>query len=290
MSKDFFVVKYSSEAFDLERIFKLKTSEWLIKYNIRLKKSLGQNFLSDNRVASRILEKLDLNSDDTVIEIGAGAGTLTEELAKVVKKVITYEVDSNLKTLLSDRLKPFKNVELRFEDFLKANLEDLKSDSLSYVANIPYFITSPIIEKILLESPKFKFAALMVQRELAERIMAVHGSRKFGSISFFVQYFCNVERILKVSRSHFIPNPEVDSVVVKLTPKYRENISEDTVGLFRFSRRLFSQRRKMLKNILNSMGYSKEQLESLDGIIDLKLRPEHLSVDQIIRLYHLLMR
>jgi len=268
----------------------LKTSDWLARYNIRLKKSLGQNFLSNEKIANRIIAKLDLSKDDTVIEIGAGAGTLTEELAKKAGKIIAYEIDQSLKPLLEDRLKGFKNVELVFEDFLKADLRNLPTGNLAYVANIPYFITSPIIEKIFLESSRFRFAALMVQKELAERIAASHGSKRFGSISFLVQYFCKVEKILEVSRSHFIPNPKVDSIVVKLTPIDRNTDIEELTRLFRFSRRLFSQRRKMLKNILSSMGYPKEKIELLNDKIDLRLRPEKLSVEQIIELYQILER
>ncbi|MDI3473395.1 MAG: rRNA (adenine1518-N6/adenine1519-N6)-dimethyltransferase [Thermotogaceae bacterium] len=268
----------------------MKTSEWLAKYNVKLKKSLGQNFLSDNRIAKRIIEKLNLDSDYTIVEIGAGAGTLTEELARIAKKVIAYEVDLSLAALLRERLKIFENVEIKFEDFLKADLKNIKAERLSYVANIPYFITTPIIEKILLESPKFEFATLMVQKELAERIASKHGSRKFGSISFFVQYFCNVETVLEVSRSHFVPNPKVDSIVIKLTPKNPELSFEDLIKLFKFSKKLFSQRRKMIKNILKSMGYSAEKLESLDKKFDLKVRPEQLSVEQITELYNLLER
>lgn len=268
----------------------MKTSEWLAKYNIRLKKSLGQNFLSDNRIAKRMIEKLALDSNYTIVEIGAGAGTLTEELAKIAKKVIAYEVDLTLEPLLRERLEVFENVEIRFEDFLKADLKNIKAERLAYVANIPYFITTPIIEKILLESPRFEFAVLMVQKELAERIASKHGSKKFGSISFFVQYFCDVEIILEVSRSHFVPNPDVDSVVIKLTPKNKKFSSEDLTELFKFSRKLFSQRRKMLKNILKSMGYSAEKLESLNKRFDLKVRPEQLSVEQITELYNILER
>lgn len=274
-----------------ERNVKLRTRDWLAKYNIKLKKSLGQNFLSNEKIIEKILAKLNLSEEDTIIEIGAGAGILTEALARKAGKIIAYEIDQSLKPLLKDRLRNFENVELIFEDFLKSDLSILQRiDNLSYIANIPYFITSPIIEKILLESPKFKFAVLMVQKELAERIVSPHGCKKFGAISFFVQYFCKVEKLLEISRAHFIPNPKIDSVVIKLTPIDRANNIEELAKLFRFSRKLFSQRRKMLKNILVSMGYSKEKIELLHTEIDLRLRPENLSVEKIVELYRTLER
>ena len=263
----------------------MKTRELLEKYGIKLRKSLSQNFLSDERIARRIVEESGIGKEDVVLEIGAGAGTLTEELAKIAKRVIAYEIDERLKNLLEERLSVFKNVEIIFEDFLKADLSHL-SDGFVYVSNIPYGITGPIIEKILREG-RFSYAVRMVQKEVAERITSPAGRRNYGYLSALVQTYCEVEKLFDVSRSHFIPNPQVDSTVLKLVWK-------GNVALFEEYRRFLSvaflKKRKTLRNNLKGV------LRDLDSFLNFlrenglseKVRAEEISPEFFLKLFSFL--
>lgn len=257
----------------------MKTSELLQRYGISLKKSLGQHFLSTQDVARKIVKSADISNEDTVVEIGAGAGTLTEELAKVAMRVVTFEIDKRFEKLLKDRLSGFENVELIFDDFLKADLSFLP-EGFVYVANIPYNITGPIIEKILKEG-RFRMAVLMVQKEVAHRMLSSPGSKTFGYLSALVQSFCKVFKILDVPRSFFVPNPDVDSVVVKLVPRGENLPFRD----FRaFLSKIFAKKRKTLKN--NMKGWVEDVENVLEKLgIDPMTRAEALTVEQIKRLY-----
>ena len=257
----------------------MKTSDILKKYSIRLKKSLSQNFLSNDRVAKMIVERTKVKKGDVVVEIGAGVGTLTLELAKTGALVYAYEIDDELRPVLEDRLSPFENVVLKFEDFLKSDLSEVP-DGFKYVSNIPYGITGPIIEKILKEN-RFTEAYLMVQREVAQRIVSKPGKRSFGYMSAIVQTFCDVEKIMDVSRSNFVPNPEVDSTVVKLTWK---GINVDFEPYSEFLSKLFMKKRKTIRNNLRSMFENPDEILKKLGI-DPKIRPEDLRIDEILKLY-----
>ncbi len=256
----------------------MKTSDILKRYGIKLKRSLGQNFLSDSRIAKRIVEIAGVDGE-IVVEIGTGSGVLTVELAKVAKTVYTFEIDRSLQNLLSDVLKDFDNVKVFFEDFLKADLSFLNK-GFSYVANIPYSITGPIIEKILREG-RFKKAVLMVQKEVGDRITAKPGSKTFGYLSALVQTFCDVEKIFRVSKSHFVPNPEVDSVVVKFIPKKN---GLDFKSYRKFLSVLFSKKRKTIKNNLKGLINNSEEFLVKFGFDPMK-RPEELPVDELVKLY-----
>ncbi len=253
----------------------MRTSELLKRYSIRLKKGLSQNFLSDERVARRIVEESGISSDDTVVEIGAGAGTLTEELAKTGAKVIAYEIDRSLKKLLEDRLTVYENVELHFEDFLKADLSWIE-DGFKYVSNIPYGITGPILEKILREG-RFSTAILMIQKEVAERLMAKPGRKSFGYISALVQTFCRVEKLFDVSRSHFVPNPGVDSTVVLLE---RSSVDLPFEDYRSFLSNVFSNRRKTLKNNLRRIVKNPEAIIKRMGLRS-DVRAEQVGVEML---------
>ena len=256
----------------------MKTSDLLKKYGVRLKKSLGQNFLSDQRIARKIVELSGVDPDDVVVEIGAGAGTLTEEIAKVAKKIIAYEIDRSLEGLLRDRLSHFDNVEIVFEDFLKASLPDV--ENFVYIANIPYSITGPIIEKILREN-SFRFATLMVQKEVANRILSRPGRRTFGYLSALVQSYCEVGKLLDVSKSNFVPNPKVDSTVLKLTWK---GFDVDFEKYSNFLSKSFEKKRKTLRNNLRSLLRDPDEVFK-DMDIDLGKRPEQISVDDFKKMF-----
>lgn len=260
----------------------MKTSEWLKKYNIYLKKSLGQNFLSTQEYAKKIVQKSGITNNDTVIEIGPGAGTLTETLAQTGANVYAFEIDERLKPLLEERFKDYNNVHIQFIDFLKADLSNF--DKPKYVANIPYYITSPILEKIFMETPDFQLATLMVQKEYGDRMIATSG-KNYSPLSIFVQFFCTVEKIITVPPHAFIPNPKVDSVVIKLTPK--DNIPNiDKKKFFKFVHIAFSQRRKNIKNNLKQLfGENTDQILEKCGI-DPKTRPENISIEKFIELFN----
>ena len=256
----------------------MKTSELLRKYNIKLKKSLGQHLLSDDRIARKIVEISNISSDDVVVEIGVGAGTLTEELAKTGATVIGYEIDKDFKPLLDDRLSRYKNVRIIFEDFLKARTETFPKD-VKFISNIPYNITGPILEKIF-KTP-FSYAVIMIQKEVADKILAKPGTRNFGYISALSRIICDVKKLFDVSKSHFVPNPQVDSSVV-LFKKKKMNLDFDALSFF--LGKLFSKRRKTVKNNLKNLLREPEVvLEKLN--IDPMKRPENLMLEEIINLF-----
>lgn len=248
----------------------LKTSDYLKKYGVKLKKHLGQVFLSDDRIAKRIVKEVGLTPEDVVVEIGAGAGTLTEELAKTGARVIAYEIDESLAPVLRERLSKYPNVELRFEDFLKA--KDIPEGAIC-VSNIPYSITGPIMEKII--EWKFKRAIVMVQKEVGERILAKPGKKTYGYLSVVVQTFYEVKKLFDVSRSCFVPNPEVDSTVVDLR---RKSVDLDFEKFRKFVSMIFAKKRKTLKNNLRPF------LSVFEGV-DLSRRAEQLTVEEIVEFY-----
>ncbi|PLV55696.1 16S rRNA (adenine(1518)-N(6)/adenine(1519)-N(6))-dimethyltransferase RsmA [Thermotoga sp. SG1] len=249
----------------------MKTSDYLKKYGIRLKKHLGQVFLSDDRIAKRIVKEAGLKPDDVVVEIGAGAGTLTEELAKTGARVIAYEIDESLAPILQERLSKYPNVELRFEDFLKA--KDVPDGAIC-VSNIPYSVTGLIIEKII--EWRFKRAILMVQKEVGERILSKPGRKSYGYLSVMVQTFYEVRKLFDVPRSYFVPNPEVDSVVIEMK---RKDVDLDFERFKKFVSMIFSKKRKTLKNNL------KPFLSIFEGM-DLSRRAEQLTIEEIMELYN----
>ena len=250
----------------------MKTSDYLKKYNIRLKKYLGQVFLSDDRVARRIVKEANLTPNDVVVEIGAGAGTLTEELAKTGAKVVAYEIDESLAPVLQERLARYTNVEIRFEDFLKA--KDVPEGTIC-VSNIPYSITGPIIEKII--ECEFEKAIIMVQKEVAERILANPGKKVYGYLSVIVQAFYDVRKTFDVSKSHFVPNPEVDSTVMEMK---RKEVNLDYRRFKKFVSMIFSKKRKTLRNNLRPF------LSVFEGL-DLSKRAEQLTLGEIFELYEI---
>jgi len=262
----------------------LKTSEWLKKYDIRLKKGLGQNFLSNSSVSREIVQKSEIDENDVIIEIGTGNGILTEEIAKKVKKVITFEIDEGLKPLLEERFEGSQNVEIHFEDFLNVDLSKFKDISkLKYIANIPYYISSKILEKIFEESPKFEYAIFMFQKEFGQRLMA-KSKKSYSPLSIFVQTYCTVEKIMDVSRNNFIPIPKVDSVILKFNPVYKYVEEIDPKDFMKFVHICFSKRRKTIKNNLKDIIPDTEKYLT-EVQIDPSSRPEDIPLETYIELY-----
>lgn len=267
----------------------LNTKDIVKKYGFKFTKSLGQNFLIDDSVLKDIVKGADIKEDDVVIEIGPGVGTLTKELLKVAKKVYSIEIDSDLIPILKEELKEFDNFELIHKDALKVNFNELitEGESVKLVANLPYYVTTPIIVKLLTEGCKFKSLTIMIQKEVAERIAAEPNNKDYGSLSLLVQYYCDTKIIRYVSPSSFIPQPKVDSIVIRLdrleNPKVNVN---DEALMFRVIRDSFNMRRKTISNALKNIGISKENLNVAfeKSSIDPKRRGETLSLEEFGKL------
>ncbi|APM41063.1 16S rRNA (adenine(1518)-N(6)/adenine(1519)-N(6))-dimethyltransferase RsmA [Clostridium kluyveri] len=263
----------------------LSTKEIVEKYNFRFSKNLGQNFLIDNSVLQDILEGTDINKNDFVIEIGPGVGTLTKELLKRAKKVCAIEVDSDLIAILKEELKHYPNFELIHKDVLKTNFNEIIKDesSIKIVANLPYYITTPIISKILNNKYNFKTLTIMIQKEVGERIISEPNCKRYGALSLLVQYYCDVEVLRKVSPYAFIPSPKVESIVIKLTKLSNPRVKIKSEDLFfRIIRCSFNMRRKTLWNALKALKLSREYIEKAfdKSGIDPKRRGETLSIEE----------
>ena len=194
------------------------------KYKIQARKNLGQNFLINEEIVNGIIENSEISKNDLVIEIGPGLGTLTSKLLEKAGKVIAVELDNNVIKILNDRFKLYKNFELINQDILKTDLKNLINENLNneiitckIVANLPYYITTPIITKLLEEKLNLKSITVMVQKEVAERLTAIpRKSKEVGAISYYINYYSDAEIILNVPRNCFIPSPDVDSAVISL--------------------------------------------------------------------------
>lgn len=259
----------------------------LKRYNIKPSKKLGQNFLIDKGVLKKIIHAANLNSDDIVLEIGPGLGVLTIELAKRVKKVIAIEKDRRMCEILKKVLKNYKNVEIINKDILDVGYStslprscgaDIKHYKL--VANLPYYITSPVIRKFLETNPpaggKPKLMILMVQKEVGQRICA---KSKMSLLSVAVQFYSKPEIISYVSKKSFYPQPKVDSAIIKITPKPIPKIN--TKKFFNLVKKGFSSKRKMLKNNLRINESILEELR-----LNPKIRAENLSIQDWLKLFH----
>lgn len=263
------------------------------KEEFHIKKKFGQNFLVDQNILRKIVTIPSLTEETLVIEIGPGMGSLTEHLLEKSKFVLAYEIDSDLIPILNDTFEG-KNISLKNKDFLKTNIdEDIEELNITYdnvvvVANLPYYITTPIIMKILEESSKVKEMVLMMQLEVARRLTSKPSTKDYNSLSIAIQYKTHAEIALKVPRTVFIPAPNVDSAIVKLVVKDELEVFPENQELFyKIVRGSFSQRRKTLvNNLLSSLNVPKasaiEMLEDL-GYNPL-IRAESLSVNDFIRI------
>ncbi len=268
----------------------------LKKYDIRPIKSLGQNFLMDKNVISRIIESADIGQDDLVIEIGPGAGSLTEIISRKAGAFAAIEIDRHMIPLLEDLLKDNKNSMLINKDVLDVNIgEEILSvfpDFKSYkvVANLPYYITTPIIMKFLESDRPPELMTVMMQKEVADRLRAVPGCKEYGSLTVAAGVFCDISKVMDVSSNCFFPRPDVTSTVLNLRSKGKDILKGIDRNLF-FSivKASFSQRRKKMSNSLaNTAGLSLTR-DSLESIIDgmglpKDIRAEKLSLEQFIEL------
>jgi 16S rRNA (adenine1518-N6/adenine1519-N6)-dimethyltransferase len=267
----------------------LSTKDIVKKYGFKFTKSLGQNFLIDDSVLLDIVEGAEVNSEDFIIEIGPGVGTLTRELLKRAKRVCAIELDAGLLPILREELKDYDNFEIVHKDALKVNFDEIigEEKSVKVVANLPYYVTTPIIAKLLNENYKFKSLTIMIQKEVGERIAAEPNSKDYGALSTLVQYHCNTKIIRKVPPSSFIPQPKVDSIVVKLDklPEPSVKVMDEKL-YFRVIREAFNMRRKTLWNAAKNLKMDKEIIEEAfnKSGIDSKRRGETLSLQEFANL------
>ncbi len=255
--------------------------------SIQLKKSLGQNFLNDNTIVQNIVDITDIKDNSLIIEIGPGSGILTKKLVEFNCNVISIEIDKRLKQFLDKLIYP--NLKIVYDDFLKIDIEHLIKNysysKLILIANVPYYITSPIIKKVI-DSNLFDEITIMIQKEVGERLKANPCTSEYGSFTVYTQYFFNVENHFLVDKKYFNPIPKVDSMVINL----KKNNRNDNINLnlfFDFVKECFKQKRKNLKNNL-SKKYDAIKLEELLKKInkDFNARAEELTIDEFIYLFN----
>lgn len=264
------------------------------KYNLTANKKLGQNFLVDSNAIIQIVDSANLSKDDMVIEIGPGLGTLTSMLLEKAGKVIAIELDDRMVKILNDRFLLYDNFELINDDVLKVNLPELILNNSTFkhvkvVANLPYYITTPIIMKLLENRLNIDSITIMIQKEVAERIVAIPGSKLSGAITYSIYYYAEPEKVTLVPNTSFIPSPEVDSEVIKLNIRSVPPVDvKDEKLFFNVIKASFMQRRKTLTNGLVNGGIVKSKLEAIDLLkslgLDEKVRGEELSLEQFANL------
>ena len=262
----------------------------LAEHGILLKKAYGQNFLTDAQLLDNIVLGAGVTENDTVLEIGCGAGALTSALCKKAKKVVGYEIDTRLKPLLKDVLSNYKNVEIIFNDVMKEKLSDIEKklgEKYILVANLPYYITTPIVMRFIENAKNIKAMVIMVQEEVAERFCAQAGTSDYGAITVGINLRGRAGIIMRVPREKFTPAPNVDSAVVKITLEEGKFSDTDFNGVRDIVKCGFSNRRKMLvNNLMNTYKISRTDAEKvlIETEISLNVRGENLTADQYVKL------
>jgi len=267
----------------------IKTQELVKKYNFKFTKSLGQNFLVDDSVLNDIVDGAEVNNEDFVIEIGPGVGTLTAQLLMKAKKVTAIELDNDLIPILGKELGDNENFNLIHKDALKVDFNEIIGDekSVKLVANLQYYVTTPIILKLLKDGYNFKSLTIMIQKEVAERINAAPNCKEYGALSVLVQYYCDTSIVRRVAPASFIPRPKVESIVIKLDRLDKPRVEPKDVKLmFELVRAGFNMRRKTLWNATKTLKVNKEKLEEAfkKSGIDPKRRAETLTVQEFATL------
>ena len=290
------------------------TIQVIQKYNFDFQKRFGQNFLIDEHVIEKIMKAADLTEEDCILEIGPGIGTMTQYLAEVVREVIAVEIDKNLIPILKDTLSGYSNIIIRNEDklmtgelfeinedILKVDINTLVNEHnqgkpIKVVANLPYYITTPIIMGLFEKHVPLESMIVMVQKEVAERMQVGPGTKDYGALSLAVQYYAEPEIVANVPQNCFIPRPNVGSAVIKLTRHKQPPVkTKDEAALFQIIRASFNQRRKTLINSLRNasdLSYEKEEIEMALKQMELPLtiRGEALNLEQFARLTDILVK
>ena len=265
-----------------------KMTELLEKHGFKLKKKFGQNFLIDENVINSIINKSEVDKDTLVIEIGPGAGSLTYKLGLSAKNVLCYEIDETLKDVLCENIDGLGNVDVIYKDFLQVDvLSDLQKynySKLYVVANLPYYITTPIIIKIIEDKIPVDKMVVMVQKEVGDRFKASPGSKDYGSLSVFLDYYFDVKKLMDISSNVFIPKPNVDSIIVEFKKKEKIYNLKNSVVFFKLIRDSFTQKRKTLRN--NLKGYDLNSVEATlkKHNLDLSVRAEQLPLEIFVEI------
>lgn len=247
----------------------VRTKEILEKYGFSFKKSLGQNFLIDPNILRNIVSHANLTENSGAIEVGPGIGALTEHLAREAKKVVSFEIDQRLLPVLEDTLSPYNNVKIVHSDILKADVAQVIEEEMPgiedimVVANLPYYVTTPILMKLLNDRLPIRGFVVMMQKEVADRITAKPGTKAYGSLSIAIQYYVTAEIAMVVPKTVFMPQPNVDSAVIRLIKHENPPVKViDEDFLFEVSRASFAQRRKtILNNLQNGLVNGKQNKE-----------------------------
>ena len=281
-----------------EKLYSPKTINQIkSNYGFNLNKNLGQNFLTDINVINEIIEGSLIDDKSLVIEIGPGIGVLTKEAAKIAQKVIAVEIDRKLIPILKDNLSNWNNIEIINNDILKTDVNELINKEEGYknvriIGNLPYYITTPIIMKLLEDKVKVDSITVMMQKEVAQRIAANPGKKECGAITYAVNYYSSVNKICNVSKNVFYPAPKVDSTVLRLDiHKSKVYDVKNEVVFFNCIKAGFGQRRKTLLNSLSSLdNYSKEEIKKAleEAEIDAKRRAETLSIEEFGKISNIL--
>lgn len=273
------------------------TIDIIKKYNFGFQKRFGQNFLIDGRVIDKIIAAADITKEDTVLEIGPGIGTMTQYLAEAAGQVIAVEIDKNLLPVLDETLAEYDNVTVINNDILKVDINELikgKTDRVKVVANLPYYITTPIIMGLFENHVPAESITVMVQKEVADRMQSGPGSKDYGALSLAVQYYAQPYIVANVPPNCFMPRPNVGSAVIRLTSWENPPVTvKDEKQMFKLIRASFNQRRKTLQNGINNspeLNFSKEQVVAALKAMELSesVRGEALTLDQFAGLSDLL--
>ncbi|WP_423800292.1 16S rRNA (adenine(1518)-N(6)/adenine(1519)-N(6))-dimethyltransferase RsmA [Neobacillus sp. SAB-20_R2A] len=275
----------------------VRTRAILEKYGFSFKKSLGQNFLIDTNILKKIVSFAELTDESGAIEIGPGIGALTEQLARSSKKTVAFEIDQRLLPILQDTLSPYPNVKVIHNDVLKADVGEVIAaefagiSDLMVVANLPYYVTTPIIMKLLEEHLPIRGIVCMLQKEVADRISAKPGTKDYGSLSIAVQYYTEAETVMIVPKTVFVPQPNVDSAVIRLTRRENRAVQvKDENFFFQVTKASFAQRRKtLLNNLTSGLPDGKQKKEEILAAlaasgIEPSRRGETLSLEEFGRL------
>ena len=274
------------------------TKEIINKYSFAFQKKFGQNFLIDSNILESIVSAADITKDDFVLEIGPGIGTMTQYLCEAARQVVAVEIDKMLIPILKDTLSEYDNVEVINQDVLKLDIKALAQEKnngkpIKVVANLPYYITTPIIMGLFESKVPIESITIMVQKEVADRMQTGPGSKDYGALSLAVQYYADAKVQLNVSASCFMPRPNVDSAVIKLTAHEKPVVDVDETLMFKVIRASFNQRRKTLLNGLNNspeLSFGKEQIAAaIEQLgVPAAVRGEALTLEQFARLSDLL--
>ncbi len=265
------------------------------KNDFHFNKRFGQNFIEDKSLLNKIADAAEITQNDTVLEIGVGAGTLTRVLTERAKKVVGYEIDKNLAPILAETLSGVENAEVVFRDFMRDSVENVREivgEDFIVVANLPYYITSPITMRLLEDFPECKRIVIMVQKEVAERFTAMCGVKDYGSITAAIDYYGDAKYMFTVTRDNFYPMPNVDSAVVRIdrNSKYKVLSEKAFKEVLRIA--FLSRRKTLVNNLINNLPIKREDAENLlCGLdIDKNIRGEALSTEQFAILSDRLMQ